>query len=870
MHRNHICNSYSTCCNHWTFTSTTSVACFGGNNGSINLTVTGGTAGYTYNWSNGFSGEDPSALIAGTYTVTVTDANLCTATTSANVTQATIITTTFFPVNGTCNASNGSVTVIAGGGTPGYTFLWNTGSSSQVISGLAAGTYTVTVTDLASCTQSFSVVIGNTGAPQSSIVTNTPVSCFGGGNGSLDITVTGGTPTYTYSWSNGANTQDISSLIAGTYTLTVTDQNFCVNTNSFVVTQPTIITLSATSSSVLCNGDATGSIDLTVSGGTPTYNYLWSNGETNQDPTGLVAGTYTVTVTDNNSCTRSQSFVVSQPSTLTASTSTTQSGCGVSTGSATATPGGGTPNYTYLWNTGATTQSITSIPAGTYTVTVSDANGCTVVQNASVTSTNAPVISNVVNTPVSCFGGNDGSLNITITGGTPTYSYSWSNGSSSEDISTLIAGVYTVTVTDINSCSVSASYTVTQATQVSGTAVLTSPNCNGGSDGTIDLTPSGGNSVYTYLWSNTATTQDLSGLVAGTYTVTITDGNLCTGTASFSLTEPNLITTSANVTEPLCNGGSDGSINLSVFGGTPTYSYLWSNGFTAQDPTGLVAGIYTVTITDINSCTRQRAVVVGQPSAISSSVSTTPTSCGSSNGTATVSASGGTGTLTYLWSTGSSSTTILGLAAASYTVTVTDGNGCTRQSVGIVTSGSLPTINSSVVDSVTCNGGSDGEITITVTGGVPTYSFLWSNGATTQNISSLSIGTYSVTVTDQNTCTTSGTFTVNEPTLLQASFTNVNATCGLANGSSQVNPTGGISGYSYLWSNGNTTNAITAIAIGTYTVTVTDFNLCTRSFSTVITGTTAPIIDSSQITNVLCNGDSNGVITVFASGGTQH
>ena len=282
----------------------------------------------------------------------------------------------------------------------------------------------------------------------------------------------------------------------------------------------------------------------------------------------------------------------------------------------------------------------------------------------------------------------------------------------------------------------------------------------------------------------------------------------------------------------------------------------------------MIAGTYTVTITDFNSCTRQRAVFVGQPTAILSSVSTTTTNCGFSNGTATVSASGGTGTLSYLWNTGASTTTITGLSANSYTVNVTDGNGCTSQSVGIVSSGSLPTINSSVVDSVACNGGNDGAITITISGGTPTYTFLWSNGAITQNISSLAIGTYTVTVTDQNSCTTSGSYIVSEPALIQATFTNVNATCGLANGSSRVNPTGGIPGYSYFWSNGITTKTISSIAAGTYTVIVTDFNFCTRSFSTVIAGTSAPVIDSTQVTNVLCNGDSSGSITVFASGGT--
>lgn len=848
--------------------SSTPVACFGGSTGAINLTVSGGTPGYSYLWSNGFTGEDPSSLSAGTFTVTVTDANSCTATTSQTVSQNPIITATFFPVNGTCNASNGSVTVFGGGGSPGYTYLWNTGSSSQVISGLAAGTYTVTITDVASCSRSFSVVIGNSGSPQSSLVSSTPVSCFGGADGSLDISVTGGTPNYSYSWNNGASTQDISALAAGTYTVTVTDQNFCVNTNSFVVTQPSQISLSAVSNSVLCNGGSTGSIDLTVSGGTPAYSYLWSNGAINQDPTGLSAGTYTVTVTDGNNCTRSQSFVVSQPTPLAATTSTTQSGCSVSTGSATVTPSGGTPNYSYLWNTGATTQSINLIPAGTYTVTVSDDNGCTIIRNATVTSTNAPIISNVINTPVSCFGGNNGSIDITVSGGTAPYFYAWSNGASSQDISGLIAGIYTVTVTDINSCSVSASYTVTQAAQVSGTGVLTTPSCNGSANGSIDLTPTGGNNVYTYSWNTGATSQDLSGLIDGTYTVTITDGNLCTGTVSFTLTEPSLITASLNVTQPLCNGGSDGSINLSVFGGTPTFTYLWSNGFTGQDPTGLIAGSYTVTITDINGCTRVRTATVGQPTAISSTITTTATSCGASNGSASVSASGGTGTLTYLWNTGASTSLITGLSAASYTVTITDDNACTLQDVGTVSAGSLPVISNSTVDSVTCNGGSNGAISITVSGGAPNYSYQWSNGAITQNVSSLVVGVYTVTVTDQNSCTVSASYSVFQPGLIQATFNNVSATCGLSNGSSTVNPTGGVPGYSFLWSNGVTTATNASLASGTYTVTITDYNLCTRSLSTVVSGSTSPVIDSSQVTNLLCNGDSNGVITVYASGGT--
>lgn len=263
-------------------TSVTNVACSGGNNGAVNLTVSGGTTGYSYLWNIGNTTEDLTGLSAGTYTVTVTDANSCTATTSATVSQSGSLNLSFVPVNGTCNASNGSVTVIATGGLPLYTYLWSTGSTAQVITGLAAGTYTVTVTDAALCSITSSVSVGNTGSPVPAINATTNVSCNGGNNGALDISVTGGTPLYTYVWSTGALTQDISGLSAGTYTVTVTDANFCVGTQSFVVTQPLVVGGTGVVTDVSCNGGADGSVNLSPTGGTPGYTYLWSNGFTSQ------------------------------------------------------------------------------------------------------------------------------------------------------------------------------------------------------------------------------------------------------------------------------------------------------------------------------------------------------------------------------------------------------------------------------------------------------------------------------------------------------------------------------------------------------------------------------------------------------------
>ncbi|MBK9318741.1 MAG: gliding motility-associated C-terminal domain-containing protein [Bacteroidetes bacterium] len=693
------------------------------------------------------------------------------------------------------------------------------------------------------------------------------VSCNGGANGSLDISVSGGTPAYNYLWSTGAITQDVSGLSAATYTVTITDQNFCVGIFSFPISQPQTISASGNLTNIACNGGGTGAIDITVSGGTPSYTFLWSNGALVEDISALSAGTYTVTITDANACTHIQSFSLTQPSALSVGTSATQSGCGVGTGTATATPAGGTPGYSYLWSNGGITATISGLVPATYTVTVSDANNCTAVSSVVVSAANAPVISNASITAVTCNGGNDGAIDISVGGGTPSYTYLWSNGAVTEDISGLLAGTYTVTVQDVNNCSTSQSFLVGQPDAVTSTGVVTNVICNGGATGSINITPSGGNGLFTYLWSTAATTEDVSGLIAGLYTVTITDGNGCTGISSYTVVQANLITFGPVVTNVLCNGASTGSINLNMAGGTPPFTFLWSNGFTGEDPVNLAAGSYTVTVTDINSCTRSRVVNLSQPSAINAVVNTTNASCGVTNGTATVIASGGTGGLTYLWNTGATVSSISSLAAGTYTVTVTDAALCTATASGQVVTASGPVISSVVIDSVSCYGDSDGAINITTTGGATPLTFLWSNGALTEDVTGLIADVYTVTVTDQNSCTTTGTYTIAQPDSLQATFSSTPASCGLANGALSAVVTGGTPPYLYLWSTGGTGNGITGVIAGTYTVTVTDANNCSSQFSSTINGTGGPVIDSSNVQNLFCNNDTSGAITIYLSGG---
>jgi hypothetical protein len=397
--------------------------------------------------------------------------------------------------------------------------------------------------------------------------------CFGGNNGAVDLTVSGGVTPYTYVWNNGATTQDISSLIAGTYTVTVTDANSCTKTISATVTQPSApLALTETHVNVLCFGNATGSIDLSVTGGTTPYTYAWSNSATTQDLANLVAGTYTVTVTDANACTKTLSATITQPSAgLTASATTVNSTCGNANGSVDLTVTGGTSPYTYLWSNNATTQDLSNVLAGTYTVTVTDNNGCTKTTSATVNNTGGPSLSET-HVNVLCYGNNTGSIDLSVSGGTAPYTYAWTGGTTTQDRSNLVAGTYCVTVTDANACSATVCVNITQPADLVLSETHVNLLCYGTSTGSIDLSVTGGVSPYTYAWAGGATTQDRNGLMAGTYTVTVTDANNCSKTLSATITQPTDISPVFLTNHVTCFGGNNGSIDLSVSGGTPGYT----------------------------------------------------------------------------------------------------------------------------------------------------------------------------------------------------------------------------------------------------------------------------------------------------------
>lgn len=851
-------------------TSKSDVSCNAGTDATIDLTVTGGTAPYNYAWSNGSNSEDLSSLAAGNYTVTVTDANGCSETTTVTINEpGSDINATYTVVDVSCfGGSDGAVDLIVSGGTAPYSYLWDFGATSQDVTLLPAGTYSVTITDANGCKTVSGIVINEPVSPIAINSNVTDMSCNGNSDGSIDITVSGGTGPYTYSWSNGAMTEDLSSLSAGSYTITVTDANGCSENSNITVTEPAILSLSETHSDASCFGTADGSIDLTVTGGTAPYTYNWTNGASLEDTSGLSAGAYTVVVTDTNGCTDNITVVISQPTAIVITETVTDAGCGGGiAGSIDLTVSGGTGPYTYSWSTGAITDDISGLSSGNYTITVTDATGCTETKTISVNEDSALSLS-VSTTHIDCNGNMNGAIDLSISGGVTPYTISWSNGASTEDLSTLAAGTYNVSVTDNVGCNSVLSVTITEPDVLSLSTSQVDIQCNGEASGSINLTVSGGTGPYTYSWDNGAVTEDLTGIMADTYNVIVTDANGCVENTSVTITEPALLTLSTSQVNVDCEGGNDGSIDLTVTGGTAPYNYTWDNGAVTEDLSDLLAGTYNITVTDANGCAKSTSVTITEPSLLTLSVSQVNVDCnGNDSGSIDLTVTGGTTPYTYSWNNGESSQDLSNLTAGVYQVIVTDANGCSETAT-VTISEPAPLVLTTSQSDILCSGDA-GAIDLTVTGGTAPYTYSWSNGATSEDLSGLAAASYMVTVTDANGCSENTTVIINEVAALVLSFTKTDLACkGDNDGSIDLTVTGGTAPYTYAWSNSESTEDLSGLVGGSYSVVVTDSNGCAANLSVSINEPASDITATATVTDISCNGLNDGTIDVVVTGGT--
>lgn len=671
-------------------------------------------SGYTsYNWTV------PAGTVItagqGTQTITVTAGSTsgnicCTPTGACGPGPAVCLAVTMYPqptatqshVNVLCfGASTGSASISVNP-VAIYTYTWspNVGSTGTV-NNLPAGSYTVTASNAGGCSVTQTIVVTQPPSALTATQSQTDLVCNGINNGSASVTASGGTPGYTYAWApSGGNAANASSLSAQSYTCTITDLNGCTNQQTFTLTAPPAITLVTSSTPSTC-GNANGSASVVASGGTGGFTYAWlpSGGTAATDPN-LTGGTYTVNVTDASGCTAQATVAVvgaTTPSvTITASTNILCNGN--TTGDATASAAGGNGPYNYAWApSGGVNPTESNLGAGTYTVTVTDQDGCTA--TGTVTLTEPPLLTAAISgTDVLCFGGATGSATITPAGGAGGNTFAWSpSGGNAATATGLTAQSYTCVVTDMNGCTASQSLTLTEPPVLTTTASQVDELCNGGNNGSATVNPAGGVGGYTYTWTpsggNAATAPNI---FAGTYTCTISDANGCTVTQVFTITEPPaIVLTSGAITNVDCFGAATGSASLNNSGGTQPYTYVWTpNASATNSASGLIAGNYVVDVTDANGCSSTITLTVTEPPLLTIQASAVPSLiCSGQPSNLSTNAGGGVGPYNYGWMPGpmiGANQTVTPTATTTYSVVVTDVNGCTATTVTTVTVNPVP------------------------------------------------------------------------------------------------------------------------------------------------------------------------------------
>jgi hypothetical protein len=745
--------------------------CNGGSNGSVYITVNGGTTPYNYSWSpGGATTTIMTNLTAGTYTCHVTDAKGCTYLPTTIVNEPAAITYTTSQVNVSCNTgANGSATVMPTGGNAPYFYSWTpSGGNGNTASGLVAGTYSCSLNDYNGCAGPTAVVTITEPLKLAGSTTQTNVSCNAGSDGTATASASGGTTPYTYSWHpNGGLAATATGLTASMYTCFITDANGCNLMANVTLSEPSGLSASPAPTNVNCAGGNDGSINITANGGTPPYTYSFlPNAGTSNPNTGMTAGTYTCTVTDSHGCTSSKGAVITEPAAIVITPTSSASTCGASTGYATVSVSGGVPNIMYSWSpgTGSNAPSYNNLAQGIYTCTVTDGNGCIKMSQVTIANTNAATV-NASPVNVLCYGASTGSIVITASGGTPGYTYIWSpNVSTSANAGSLAAGNYVTTVKDAAGCQTSITTTLTQpANALSGTTSFFQPTCNGNSNGQATATASGGSAPYTYTWMpGNIISSFASGLVAGTYTCTILDNNSCQTAVTATITEPAAIVANVTAVPTTCYGTCTGSASSAATGGFPPLRYSWTVGPNASSVSGLCAGTYNCNVMDNNECSVNAAFTITEAAPMPITTSSVNVTCnGLCNGSTTVTATS-VAPYTYSW-TGTSQTTATatGLCAGTYSVKVTDGKGCidsTHTALVTQPNGLSAVTNANNSACAACTG----SATSTVSGGNVPYSYSWSaGGQTASTATGLCPGSYTLGVTDAKGCTVSTSGIIN-------------------------------------------------------------------------------------------------------------
>lgn len=743
----------------------TDVNCLGGNDGTISIIVNGGTAPANISWGHGASGFILNNLTAGTYTYNYSDAN------PANNFSGTVeileppvaIQGQLSVANTSCAGSNdgSAIASVTAGGNPPYTYNWSGGHpNNAVLNNLAAGPISLTIVDNLGCEISFSDNI--TGPPVLTLTIDAvDDSCYQSGKGNALANVTGGNPPYTYYWDNISSGQNNIGLRAGNYAITVTDNKNCTVTGSTIIGEAAAISYTANTQNVNCNGDATGSIEISnISGGTPAYSYTWSPPTlSGNNPTGLSSDTYYLSVSDLHNCTSLDTFQISEPdSALNITSSYTNATCnGADDGSIDLSIWGGTAPFSFMGNQiPSRSLKLENLAPGVYGGQLVDANGCTFNVSETISEPD-PIVINENHNDASCFGASNGDINITASGGTMPYSFEWNDGILTQNRTGLSAGTYSVTLTDSNSCTESLSILISEPAAIPLDLSTTDARCYGDS-GTASALPSEGSAPYTFNWSGSNSILANVNLLNGNHSVTSTSSEGCVQTANLTINSANQILIQESHTDNDCFGDAEGSISLNVSGGAGNFSYTWQPNISSNNSASqLPEGIYDILVTDQNNCTENISIQISANPLLEAVASATDETCfGEEDGTIETITTGGQAPYSYAATSSSetlhSSTGLFSnLPPGNYTIDLIDANNCTATTAANISSAEA-IVASATSQSISCAGDSDASISVQVNGGAAPFSYLWNDGVSSQTREQLSPGVYSVSITDANGC----------------------------------------------------------------------------------------------------------------------
>lgn len=884
------------------------VSCGGESDGAIDLSILGGTPPYTINWSgpNGFtsSNEDIAGLPAGTYNLLVSDLEACTTNASYEVSELPELELTLTPTDLSCNGTDdGSIELSISGGQGPYQVNWAGPnlfiSNDQNINNLEAGFYNVLVVDANNCFTEDAVSINEPALLDASFTLTDP-SCNGEADGSIEVTVSGGTPPYTFAWSNGAVDQDLFGLPAGTYTLTITDDAACTfDSPPLELHEASPIDVLVTSNNLDCGLPGTGSISLTISGGVPNYTVSWTGPDgftgAGTSLSNLNEGSYTATIVDAAACEETVVVSIDNPDPLTVNGTISPLLCADELAAIDLTISGGTPPYDIVWvgpqGFTSSDEDLSNLTQGIYEVQISDAQGCVVLETFDASAPDPLLVSADVQA-LDCSGDPNGSIVLTITGGTPPYTINWTGSgfnSTEPAIFDLEAGIYTVVVEDANGCSNTSAYNLSEPDALQIDLTENAPGCNDSNDGSLEALVSGGVAPYSYLWSGpngfTSTAPSIANLEPGSYTLNVSDSGTCSEEVVLTLTPPDPIVLDATVTNVVCNGENSGAIELTISGGTPGFNAVWSgpNAFASSDLniSNLQAGNYLVEVQDANGCLADASFLISESDPIVVDLLTSPSTCNESNGSASATASGGSGDLVLTWLDGGGNALSVGdavdnLPAGPYTLLVIDGNGCTLETDFAISDSDAITLDATVSD-VLCPGDANGTIDLSIAGATGAVDIAWigPNGfvSTEEDLADLTAGTYSVSVSDETNCFAALTVEIMEAAPLQVSFDAIAVSCDAEdNGSINALATGGAEPYLFAWVGPNgftsTNSFIENLEPGTYTLTLSDSNLC--SFEASFDLLQDEVLELSFVTqDAGCNGASNGSIATTLLSGVE-